>query len=148
MVLNLDIENPYVWSVKSSFIKSKGVLIENNEDVKNGSWKILKNSVIRVSIDQEFLSIDRMFFSIDRRGIEDRSIQAETPWWNSSLSQSIENSFQPIECWFQSIEQESGINQTRQNLYDEFLHFSIDRVIGSIDRRHWILNFHLFLTKC
>ena len=116
---------------------------ESNEDVKNGSWKIQKISVIQVSIDREFLSIDRMYFLIDWRGIENWSSQVEALWWNSSLSQSIENSFRPIECWFRSIEQESRINRTRQNLYDEFLHFSIDQEIGSTDRRHWILNFHL-----
>ena len=93
-----------------------------------------KNLVLRVSIDQEFLLIARMFFSIDRKGIENRLIQAETLWWNSSLSQSIENSFRSIECYFRSIKQESRIDRTRQWLCDEFLHFSINWEFLSIDR--------------
>ena len=38
----------------------------------------MKNSVMRVSIDQELFSIDQMYFSIDQRGIEDQSSQVET----------------------------------------------------------------------
>ena len=50
---------------------------ESNEDVKNGSWKILKNSVMRVSIDREFYLTDRMYFSIDRIGFKNQSNEAE-----------------------------------------------------------------------
>ena len=38
----------------------------------------MKNSVMRVSIDQELFSIDQMYFSIDQRGIEDQASQVET----------------------------------------------------------------------
>ena len=50
---------------------------ESNENVKNGSWKILKNLVMRVSIDREFFSTDRMYFSIDQTGFENQSNEAE-----------------------------------------------------------------------
>ena len=50
---------------------------ESNEDVKNGSSKILKNSVMRVSIDREFFSTDRMYFSIDRIEFKNQSNEAE-----------------------------------------------------------------------
>ena len=122
---------------------------ESNEDVKNGSWKILKILVIQVSIDREFLSIGRMYFLIDWRGIENWSSQVEALWWNSSLSRSIKNSFRSIECWFWSIEQESRINQTRQNLCDEFLHFPIDwekvRLIEGTE--FWIFTCFLLSVK-
>ena len=103
-----------------------------------------KNLVLRVSIDQEFLLIARMFFSIDRKGIENRLIQAETLWWNSSLSQSIENSFRSIECYFRSIKQESRIDQMRQWLCDEFLHF-FDRLRKRFDQSK-ALNFEFSLA--
>ena len=50
---------------------------ESNEDVKNGSWKILKNSVMQVLIDREFFLTDRMYLSIDRTGFENQSNQVE-----------------------------------------------------------------------
>ena len=50
---------------------------ESNEDVKNGSWKILKNSVMQVLIDQEFFLTDRMYFSIDRIEFKNQSNEAE-----------------------------------------------------------------------
>ena len=80
--------------------------------VKNGCWKILKSSVMRVS---------RMYFLIDQGGIKNWSTQLETLWWNSSLSRSIENSFRSIECFLRLIKEESRIDQFRQKLYDEIL---------------------------
>ena len=46
---------------KSSLIKSKGILIENNEDVKNGSWKILKKF--------RYASFDRLRIPFDRSNV-------------------------------------------------------------------------------
>ena len=46
---------------KSSLIKSKGVLIENNEDVKNGSGKILKKF--------SYASFDRSRIPFDRSNV-------------------------------------------------------------------------------
>ena len=50
---------------------------ESNEDVKNDSWKMLKNSVMRVSIDREFLLTNWMLISIDRTEIENQLNEAE-----------------------------------------------------------------------
>ena len=50
---------------------------KSNEDVKNDSWKILKNSVMRLSIDREFLLTDRMLISIDRMEIENQLNEAK-----------------------------------------------------------------------
>ena len=58
---------------------------ESNEDVKNGSWKILKNSVMQVLIDREFFSTNWMYFSIDWIGFENQSSEEEAKWWISSF---------------------------------------------------------------
>ena len=50
---------------------------ESNEDVKNSSWKILKNLVMRILIDREFFSTDQMYFSIDQIGFKNQSNEAE-----------------------------------------------------------------------
>ena len=50
---------------------------ESNEDVKNGSWKILKILVMRVLIDQEFFSTDRMYFLIDQIGFKNQLNEVE-----------------------------------------------------------------------
>ena len=50
---------------------------ESNEDVKNGSWKILKILVMRVLIDREFFLTDRMYFLIDQIGFKNQLNEVE-----------------------------------------------------------------------
>ena len=50
---------------------------ESNEDVKNGSWKILKNLVMRVFLDREFFLTDRMYFLIDQIGFKNQLNEVE-----------------------------------------------------------------------
>ena len=113
------------------------------------TWKFLKKfsfASFNQSIENSFRSIECSFL-IDRRGIENRLIQAETLWWNSSLSRLIENSLRSIKCCFRSIEQESRINRTSQWLCDEFLR-SIEKKVWPIEgTEFWIFTCFLLSVK-
>ena len=133
MKFSFDLNHIMIWS-------RDYVLFKWN--IKNSYQKNLKNSVSHVSTNLEFLLIDRMFQSIDRTGIENRSSHLETSWWISSIIRLIENSFWSIGCFFQSIEQESRINQVIQRLQNWFIKY-FNRSRNTFDRSNELfLKFH------
>ena len=134
---------------KSSFIKSKVFLMENGKNYQKRLLKIFEKFSY-ASFDWSRIPFDWSNVLFDWSKRNRGSIESGRNSMMKFFIVSIDREFLSFNRILFSIDRiESRINWTRQWLSNEFLHFLIDREIGSIDRRHWNLNFHLpFLIKC